>query len=207
MEGIDGRGKTTNLDFVKELLEGVGVRVVSTREPGGTQLGEGVRQLLLNSQDLAIGSDAETLLIFAARAQHISEVIEPSLARGLWVLCDRFTDATYAYQGGGRGLAIERIATLEEWVQGTLRPDLTLLLDVPVEVGVSRATFRGAPDRFEYESHKFSERVRKHYLRMAQDQPGRIKIIDASRPLGAVHADLRRAIAPLVAKTAAKPPC
>ena len=161
VEGSEGVGKSSNLDFIESLLREAGKDVVRTREPGGTELGETLRGILLDARQKAICDDAELLLMFAARAQHLAEVIRPALAAGKWVLCDRFTDATYAYQGGGRGIPFDRIAVLEQWVQGDLRPDLTLLLDMPVEAGLARAGARSEPDRFEQEQTTFFERVRR----------------------------------------------
>jgi len=152
-----------------------------TREPGGTPLGERLREVLLHGQG-DMSPDAEALLMFAARAEHLARVIRPALAAGRSVLCDRFTDATYAYQGGGRGIPAERLAVLEQWVQGGLRPDLTLLLDLPVETGLARVRGRGLFDRFEREQIDFLERVRATYLRRAAAEPGRVRVIDASRP-------------------------
>jgi dTMP kinase len=179
LEGGEGAGKSTNLAFVRDWLQEHGQRVFVTREPGGTELGERVRDILLHRHEFHMATDTETLLMFGARAEHIARVIRPELEKGSAVLCDRFTDATYAYQGGGRGLAAERIATLERWVQDELRPDLTLLFDVPVDVGLARANRRSAPDRFEAEQYDFFERVRRVYLERAAADPGRIRVIDA----------------------------
>ncbi len=181
LEGGEGAGKSTTLAFMRDRLARAGHQVVVTREPGGTELGERVRDVLLHARDLSISADAEALLMFAARAEHLERVIRPALETGKTVLCDRFTDATYAYQGGGRGLAAERIAQLEAWVQGALRPNLTLLLDVPVDVGLKRAGERGAPDRFEREQREFFERVRATYLERARREPQRLRVIDAGR--------------------------
>lgn len=179
LEGGEGAGKSTQLVAIKDWLQGRGYEVVVTREPGGTEVGERIREILLNhSEDISV--EAETMLMFAARAEHLARVIRPALAAGKTVLCDRFTDATYAYQGGGRGLALSRIAELEQWVQGDLRPDLTILLDISVEAGLQRAKTRGAPDRFERESHAFLERVRKTYLGRAREEQARIRVVDAS---------------------------
>jgi len=173
VEGQDGAGKSTNISVVQDYLSQQGISFVTTREPGGTRFGEQVRELLLNSADDHLGDKAELLLVFAARAQHIKEVILPALQQGEWVLCDRFTDATYAYQGAGRGLNTADIATLEQTVQGDLRPDLTLLLDVPVEIGVSRAGARSDPDRFEQQHNSFKQQVRDCYLARAKVEPSR----------------------------------
>lgn len=187
IEGAEGVGKTTNIEFIQTFLQQAGIDFITTREPGGTPLAEKIRDLLLDARQSAMCDDTELLLMFAARAQHLHEVIRPALERGQWVVCDRFTDATYAYQGGGRGIANERIAQLESWVQGTLRPDLTLLLDVPVALGMERAGNRSAPDRFEQEKLEFFERVRATYLHRAESEPGRYRVVDASLALPAVQ--------------------
>jgi dTMP kinase len=186
IEGQDGAGKTTNIEVIKSYLEAVSIPFVHSREPGGTALGESIRDLILNSGDERIGDKAELLLMFAARAQHIQDVIEPALARGDWVLCDRFTDATYAYQGGGRGMPMNHISELEEFVQGRLKPDLTVLLDLPVELGERRAGQRSEPDRFEQLQLDFKQSVRDCYLARASAEPDRIKVIDASQSIDAV---------------------
>jgi len=183
LEGPEGAGKSTNREYLAEHLRAQGVDVVLTREPGGTPLAERIRELLLAPSDEKMDADTELLLVFAARAQHLAEVIRPALARGAVVLCDRFTDATYAYQGGGRGLSLERIATLEQFVQGDLRPDLTLVFDLPVEIGLSRAAARGRLDRFEQEGQAFFEAVRQAYLARAQAAPQQYTLIDASQSL------------------------
>ena len=187
LEGGEGAGKSTHLAFVQKWLQQTGRKVVVTREPGGTELGERIRELLLHARDIDISSESELLLMFAARAEHLHKFIKPALAKGKTVLCDRFTDATYAYQGGGRGMPRERIALLETWVQGDLRPDLTLLLDVPVEVGLERAGNRSAPDRFEREDGEFFQRVRKAYLDAAAREPERIRVVDAGQSLEQVE--------------------
>lgn len=169
--------------------------MLATREPGGTSLGEELRALLLGHRHDGMAEDTELLLMFAARAEHLRAKIEPALRAGRWVLCDRFTDATYAYQGYGRGIATARIATLEAWVQGDRRPDLTLLLDLPVELGIERAGKRSAPDRFEREALAFFERVRAGYLALAKAAPRRYRIIDASRSLPDVSEQIRQAVA------------
>ncbi len=194
MEGGEGAGKSSNLEFVRRHLERHGRRLVVTREPGGTPLGESIRELLLDRNNSEIGDDTELLLMFAARAQHIGQLIRPALESGSWVLCDRFTDATYAYQGGGRGIPRERIGRLEEWVQQGLQPDLTLLLDLPVEQGLARAGRRSSPDRFEREQLAFFERVRAAYLERARLHPQRFRVIDASRPLEQVQRSLAQAL-------------
>ena len=187
VEGIEGVGKTTNIDFIHQQLQAAGRDVVLTREPGGTPLAEAIRGLLLDPAYTGMDSTCELQLMFAARAEHLAKVIWPALEQGQWVLCDRFTDATYAYQGGGRGIDGGVIARLEELVQGDFRPDLTLLLDVPVEIGLARAGKRGALDRFEQEKVAFFERVRNAYLEMAQRSPDRYRVIDASLPLNDVQ--------------------
>jgi dTMP kinase len=190
MEGGEGVGKSTNIAFLEQQLRERGVDLLVTREPGGSKLGESLRQLLLDVRDEAVDPMAELLMMFAARAQHISLRIEPALAAGHWVLCDRFTDATYAYQCGGRGIARSAVATLEELVQAELRPDCTLLLDAPVNTGMARARERGELDRFEQEELVFFERVRATYLDLAESSSGRYRIIDASAPLEAVQQQL-----------------
>lgn len=190
VEGGEGVGKSTNMAYLNDRLSSLGVDIVVTREPGGTQLGEDIRELLLKPRSGDVADTAELLLMFAARAQHLAEVIEPALAAGKWVLCDRFTDATYAYQGGGRGLPMPLIRELEQLVQGDLRPDYTLLLDAPVSVGMSRAQGRGELDRFEQEQQNFFERVRVSYLRLARESSGRYRLIDASCTLEEVKAQL-----------------
>ena len=199
IEGQDGAGKTTNVEVIKRTLEAAKLSFVDSREPGGTALGESIRELLLNSGAGHIGDSAELLLMFAARAQHIGDIIEPALARGDWVLCDRFTDATYAYQGGGRGMSMQRIAQLEQTVQGDLRPDLTILLDLPVELGESRAGQRSKPDRFEQQKLQFKQNVRNCYLARASAEPNRIKVIDASQSINAVSQAISSTIERFVA--------
>ncbi len=194
LEGSEGVGKTSNMQYIQSLLEAKSIDYIVTREPGGTALGEALRAMLLGEDFKGMADDTELLLMFAARAEHVAQVIRPALEKGQWVLCDRFTDATYAYQGGGRGLDMGRIAGLEQWVLGDLRPDLTLLLDAPVEVGRERAGKRSAPDRFEQEQVAFFERVRESYLSLARQQPERIKIIDASQALP----DVQKQIATLL---------
>lgn len=183
IEGTEGVGKTTNIEFIKQWLTQQSIAFVSTREPGGTPLAEEIRQLLLANRDEAVCSTSELLMMFAGRAQHIEQLIEPQLDSGNWVLCDRFTDATYAYQGAGREMGTELISSLETMVQGDMRPDLTLILDIPVEQGLERASKRSEPDRFELEKTDFFNRVRHAYLGMATTHPERYKIIDASLPL------------------------
>lgn len=198
LEGGEGAGKSTQMDYVEASLKKAGKTVHVTREPGGTEISEAIRELLLDQRQTAMSDDTELLLMFAARAQHIAELIQPALEKGEWVLCDRFTDATYAYQGGGRGIAMERIAMLEEWVQGNLRPDLTLLLDLPVELGLSRAGERGELDRFEREKLDFFERVREAYLDLAARHPERYRVVDASQAIPQVKAQIDAFLAPVI---------
>ncbi|MHA6493723.1 dTMP kinase [Pseudomonas borbori] len=187
LEGPEGAGKSTNRDYLARRLAERGVEVLLTREPGGTPLAEQIRELLLTPNAEPMAADTELLLVFAARAQHLAHVIRPALARGCVVLCDRFTDATYAYQGGGRGLSVARIATLETFVQDALRPDLTLVFDLPVEVGLARAAARGRLDRFEQEGRGFFDSVRRTYLERAAAEPSRYRIVDAAQPLTEVQ--------------------
>lgn len=189
MEGGEGAGKTVNLAFIHDwLTRHTGTQVVVTREPGGTPVGEDIRRLFL--QQTHLQAEAELLLVFAARVEHLHQVIRPALARGDWVLCDRFTDASYAYQGGGRGIARERIAYLENWLQGDLKPDLTLLLDTPPELGKVRANGRGDANRFDTETERFYAQVRQAYAQRAEAEPQRIRRIDATRPLPEVQQNI-----------------
>ena len=186
VEGIEGAGKTSCLDLLEQRIRQRGHEVLVTREPGGTPLGEDLRRLLLGHRHDGMADDTELLLMFAARAEHLHAKIEPALAAGSWVLCDRFTDATYAYQGYGRGIDLQRIAALETWVLGERRPDLTLLLDLPVEVGLERAGRRSTPDRFERQALTFFDRVRQGYLSLAAAAPGRFRVVDAAQSLDQV---------------------
>jgi len=192
-EGIDGAGKSTHLAWAADLLRGRGVSVVVTREPGGTILGEKLRHILLTG-DQRIHPETETLMMFAARRQHLEEVIRPALQRGDWVLCDRFTDASFAYQGGGRGVAKQKLEDLERWVHPDLQPDLTLLFDVSAELGQSRVERIKSPDRFEREDIEFFSRVRNAYLERLQQWPKRMVGIDGSKPV----ADIQREIEQLI---------
>ncbi|MBA1149206.1 dTMP kinase [Ectothiorhodospiraceae bacterium WFHF3C12] len=192
IEGLEGAGKSSCLDFVRSHLAAAGHPPLMTREPGGTPLAEAIRELLLDHRFAGMDVSTEVLLVFAARAEHLSKVIRPALARGEWVVCDRFTDATYAYQGGGRELGADRVAALEAWTQGELRPDLTVLLDVPVSIGRDRASQRGAPDRFEVERDAFFERARTAYLAQAEAEPERVHVVDASLPVKSVQSQLER---------------
>ena len=190
VEGGEGVGKSTNMAFLESALRAHGIALDVTREPGGTPLAESVRELLLAVRDEGVDASAELLLIFAARAQHLHSRIEPALAAGTWVLCDRFTDATYAYQCGGRGLDAQMVQQLEQMVQSELRPDCTILLDAPVATGLERARDRGELDRFEQEDLEFFERVRETYLDLAREGSGRYRVVDASRPLDDVQSEL-----------------
>ena len=194
LEGIEGVGKTSNLQFIENLLLAAGHSCVVTREPGGTELGEALRNILLHHQGEAMSADAELLMMFAARAEHLDKVILPALKAGKMVLCDRFTEATYAYQGCGRQLGEEKIAQLETWVQGDLRPDLTIVLDAPIDVGRSRAGRRSAPDRIEKEKDDFFQRVRDCYRQLAKRYPHRIALVDASLPLEQVQTQIKRVL-------------
>lgn len=195
-EGIEGAGKSSQIQPLADWLSAGGRAVVTTREPGGSPIAERIRDVLLDSDNRGLCPDAELLLMFAARAEHLSKRIFPALEAGAWVLCDRFTDATYAYQGGGRGLDPERIAALETLVQGALRPDLTLLFDLPPEVGLARARARrqGAPDRFESERIAFFEQARRVYLERARACPARYRVIDATRDIDSVGCAVRGAV-------------
>lgn len=197
VEGVEGVGKSTNMAFIAEQLSQAGIAFITTREPGGTPLAEDIRGLLLQPREEAVSENTELLLMFAARAQHLSEVILPALKQGQWVLCDRFTDATYAYQGGGRGIPVSKIADLENWVQGELRPDVTILLDASIEVGMTRANKRGALDRFEQEKTQFFEDVRNCYLSMAK-QNSRYRLVDASQDLVKVQESIKLVIDELI---------
>jgi len=194
VEGGEGAGKSSNLEFMTGLLQENGIEVIFTREPGGTPLGEDVRNLLLGHKHTGMSHETELLLMFAARAEHIAQIIEPALAAGHWVLCDRFTDASYAYQGGGRGIPQQKIAELETWVQQGMKPDLTLLLDLPVDIGLERAGRRSQPDRFESEQNSFFTAVRQGYLDIANNEPERVKVIDASQALDQVQVEIAQTI-------------
>jgi dTMP kinase len=194
LEGIEGAGKSTALKLLANILNKANKPVVETREPGGTPIAEAIRGLLLAEHVEPMCQDTELLLMFASRAQHLNTVIKPALAAGHWVLCDRFTDASYAYQGGGRGIDEQRIAMLENWVQQGLQPDLTILMDIPVELGQSRIKQRGALDRIESEQQAFFQRIRACYLARAQRYSARYRIVDARLPLLKVKKDLQRII-------------
>ena len=189
LEGIDGAGKSTHLAWLENFLHGRGLTVVVTREPGGTPLGEKLRALLLDNSQ-AMHPETEALLMFAARREHLDKVIMPTLARGDWVISDRFTDASFAYQGGGRGLATNQLDDLERWVQGEFQPDLTLYFDVSVELGRQRVNAIKTADRFEKEQDEFFQRVRAAYLQRAHKFPQRIRLIDSNQPLEKVKESL-----------------
>ncbi len=198
VEGIEGVGKSTNIAFLRDYLSDRGQTVCVTREPGGTELAEAIRQVILQPHDEPLPERAELLLMFAARSVHLENLIRPALARNEWVLCDRFTDATYAYQGAGRGLPTDEIDTLRNLVQGDLRPDLTLLLDASLKTSLGRAEKRntqtGSTDRVEDEEQAFFERVRRGYLKLAAEEPTRIVVIDADQPLADVQVSLAKAL-------------
>lgn len=197
-EGTEGVGKSTQLQTAAATLRSAGIDVVVTREPGGTPMAEAIRELLLAPRDEVVHETTELLLMFAARAQHLHTRILPSLAAGQWVLCDRFTDATFAYQGGGRGVSSERIALLETLVQGDVRPDHVILLDAPVNVGMSRARHRGELDRFEQEAVAFFERIRSAYLDRARRFPSQYHTVDAAQPLDTVSREVTSLVESLV---------
>jgi dTMP kinase len=199
LEGIEGVGKTTNLAFTADAIRQAGFEVVTTREPGGTQLGERVREWILNGDHGRLSPEVETLLMFAARARHLDEVIRPALAAGRWVICDRFTDATFAYQGGGRGASRTLLTALRNEIQQGLEPDLTLLLDAPLDVGASRIGNREL-DHFEREPRPFFERVRAEYLSLATEHPARIQVVDAAQPLEIVQREIAAQVRALVGR-------
>lgn len=192
LEGVEGVGKSTNLSFIHEYLNAQGVDVLCTREPGGTPLAEEIRELLLEQREEAVDANAELLLVFAARAQHLKQVVLPALERGQWVLCDRFTDATYAYQGGGRQLPGDTIAMLEALVQKGRQPDKTFFLDMDVSAGLARAQRRGEADRFESENLEFFEKVRDAYWKRIHEDERRFAVVDASKDLIAVQQQIQK---------------
>ncbi len=209
LEGGEGAGKTTSRAYISEFLKQQGIQVLETREPGGTEVSEAIRHLLLNSTLPAMHADTELLLMFAARNEHLQQRILPALELGHWVVCDRFTDATYAYQGYGRGLDHARIAALEFWVQGKLRPDYTLLFDIDVQTGMQRVRARSeqlaiSNDRFEQEKLDFFERIREGYLERAKLYPQQYRIIEASQPICEVQQQLQRVLASILAKAASE---
>ncbi|GAB6069829.1 dTMP kinase [Thiomicrorhabdus hydrogeniphila] len=191
LEGTEGAGKSTNLVFIQEWLTAQGIEHIVTREPGGTEIGEAIREVLLNKEYTAMHAETELLLMFAARAQHLKEKILPAIQAGKWVISDRFTDATYAYQGAARGMAFERIAEIEHWVQQGFFPHTTFIFDLPIEIGMARVASRGGEtDRFEQEKQDFFEKVRSAYLKRAEMAPERYTVLDASQPLEKVQSDI-----------------
>ncbi|MDA0979594.1 MAG: dTMP kinase [Proteobacteria bacterium] len=197
IEGVEGVGKSTNLALVADLVREAGHKVIVTREPGGTRTGERIREILLDKEEAGMTPMTELLLMFASRAQHVEEVILPALDAGTWVISDRFTDSSFAYQGGGRQLGIERVAAMQQLVLGAFRPDLTLLLDLDVQTGLERATANTEADRFESEQRAFFERVRQVFLELAKSNPW-YEVIDAGRPLVEVQASVRAAVSSLL---------
>jgi len=194
LEGIEGAGKSSHMQFIAEKLQKAGKDILLTREPGGTELGEGIREFLLKKNEQAMFGETELLLMFAARAQHVQQIILPAMTKGKVVVCDRFTDSSYAYQGGGRGISIEKIHQLESWVLSGFKPDLTLLLDLSVETGLSRAKARGKADRFEIETVNFFQNARDTFLKIAQDEPDRVKIINAEQNLETVQSSILKVL-------------
>jgi len=191
LEGSEGVGKTTSLNYIQEFIESLGHRVLITREPGGTPMAEELRNILLSEREEKVEANTELLLMFASRCQHVSQVIKPALDSGTWVICDRFVDASFAYQGGGRELGFSRIEQLEKWCLGDFKPDLTLLLDMSVEEGIARTKKRGKADRFETEKMAFYERIRAAYLRRAEEDPERIHVVDATPDIATVQRSLK----------------
>ena len=204
IEGIEGVGKSTNMAVLVERIEAAGHTVLTTREPGGTPFAEDIRDILMNRHDEPVPEIAELLLMYAARSFNVRNVIRPALEAGTWVVCDRFTDSSRAYQGGGRGLPMATIDSLADWVHGDTWPDLTLLLDAPVDIGMARAGSRSEPDRIEQEQHDFFERVRDCYLEIAAREPERFVIIDTTREIGAVKADVAALADQLIANKSLK---
>lgn len=194
LEGVEGAGKSSLMDYLSDLFTNAGREVIQTREPGGTKTGEQIRDILLDSNNTSLDNSTELLLMFAARMQHIKEVIQPALSSGQIVICDRFTDASYAYQGGGRGIDVSRIQTLEDWVQQGLNPDLTLLFDLDVEIGLRRAGKRSQADRFEQEDIVFFERIRSCYLERANNEPARFRIIDSGKTMENVKQQIQKVL-------------
>ena len=197
VEGVEGVGKSTNIAFIQSILDGKGIPFLATREPGGTELGEGIRKLLLDKGQHGMTAMTELLLMFAARVQHVEQVIKPALAAGQWVICDRFTDSSYAYQGGGRELPIELITSLEKLAINDFRPDCTFILDMPVETGLSRAENVGEKDRFESEQVEFFNRVREVFITRAEKNK-RFHIVNAAQALEKVQAKIREVLVPLI---------
>lgn len=201
LEGTEGAGKSTNLVFIQQWLEAQGVELIITREPGGTEIGEAIREVLLNKDYTAMQAETELLLMFAARAQHLQEKILPAIEAGKWVISDRFTDATYAYQGAARGMSYQRISEIENWVQQGFHPDTTFVFDLPIEIGMARVKSRGGEtDRFEQEKQAFFEKVRSAYLHRAEQAPQRYKVLDASQSLEQVQADIVKRLQAMMGK-------
>ncbi len=198
IEGIEGVGKSTNIDFISSYLKSRNINLIVTREPGGTELAEKIRKILLDPQKEEVPEVGELLLFFAARSFHVSNVIQPALAEGKYVVCDRFTDATIAYQGSGRGFNVDRINLIANWVHKNIEPDMTILLDAPAEIGMERAKKRGSKDRMESEQMSFYRRVRKGYLNLAKNEPKRFAIIDATKSLIEVQKDITKHLENLV---------
>lgn len=199
VEGVEGGGKSTNITYIAEQLESAGIDFILTREPGGTEVAEVIRNVLLDTELPSMHEDTELLLMFAARAEHIQKKILPALNEGKWVICDRFTDSSYAYQSGGRGIPIEKIGALETWVQGDLRPDATLLFDLDADVGLARTRIRGEADRFEKEAIDFFNAVRNQYLHMAKEHSERYRVINAQQNLKGVQQQLKSILGELLA--------
>jgi len=191
LEGSEGVGKTTSLKFVQSFVEALGHEVLITREPGGTPMAEEIRNILLSEREETVEVDTELLLMFAARTQHVNQVIKPALEQGKWVICDRFVDASYAYQGGGRGIEFSRLQQLEKWCLGDFSPDVTLLLDMSSSEGIERTKKRGKADRFEIERMSFYEKIRNAYLQRAKMEPCRIHIINAAPSVEVVQAEIK----------------
>jgi len=198
IEGIEGVGKSTNIDFISSYLKSRNINLIVTREPGGTELAEKIRKILLDPQKEEVPEVGELLLFFAARSFHVNNVIQPALAEGKYVVCDRFTDATIAYQGSGRGFNVDRINLIANWVHKNIEPDMTILLDAPAEIGMERAKKRGSKDRMESEQMSFYRRVRKGYLNLAKNEPKRFAIIDATKTLIEVQKDITKHLENLV---------
>ncbi|ACV26612.1 dTMP kinase [Kangiella koreensis] len=194
IEGTEGVGKSTNIAFIKAWFEAKNISLLHTREPGGTPFAEEIRELLLSQREEQVDAKSELLLMYAARAQHVSQKIKPALEQRQWVLCDRFSDASFAYQGAGRALGLNKLSELDQWVLEGFKPDLTILLDLPVEVGLSRAQERGPIDRFEEEKVEFFEQVRQGYLQIAQQEPERMKIVDARGSLEKVQQQIEQVL-------------
>jgi len=197
-EGIEGAGKTTNIEYIANQIKKAGYDVLLTREPGGTPIGESIREILISKNLPDMHPETELLLMFAARAEHINTVIRPALEKKMWVLCDRFTDASYAYQGAGRGLDMHKIDILKDFVQGSLKPDITFLFDLPANIGLARAKSRGEADRFEQQHVDFFNRIRNQYLRLAEKEPERFRLIHAEHNLEQVQQQIKIIMEPIL---------